>query len=63
MNNKLLFAKYKTKGSDYHYQQINKSSLFNFNAFLLARYQNHIGLIIKNIKKYLKKQKRFKYWT
>ena len=52
-----MLEKYKTKGLDYHYQQINKSSLFNFNAFLLARYQNHIDLIIKNIKKHFKKTK------
>ena len=52
-----MLGKYKAKGLDYHYQQINKSSLFNFNAFLLAGHQNHIGLIIKNIKKHFRKTK------
>jgi len=49
--NKLYFTKYKAKGPDYHYQQINRLKPFCFNAFVLARYQLHIKFISDYIKK------------
>jgi 2-polyprenyl-3-methyl-5-hydroxy-6-metoxy-1,4-benzoquinol methylase len=49
-NGEIKFNKYKIRGADYHYKQINKKNIFRFNAYVYARYLNHINLI----KKYLK---------
>jgi len=48
---KIQFTKYHTYGKDYHYQQINKLKIFKYNAFVKARYKNHLKLILKNIQK------------
>lgn len=50
MSKQIFFNKYQIRGSDYHYQQINKFNVFKFNAFVLARYQNLINIVIKFVK-------------
>ena len=47
MQNEKKFTKYESRGPDYHYKQINKKSLNEFNAFVYARYQIELELIIK----------------
>ena len=41
------FVKYKKRGKDYHYKQINLKNPFSFNAYVHARYIKHILLLKK----------------
>lgn len=43
-----MFNKYKTRGAGYHWQQIRKNPIKR-NAFVVARYNNVISLVEKNI--------------
>jgi len=54
------FIKYQTQGSDYHYQQINRFKPLTFNAYVLARYENHLNLLCRNIKKHFLKSNQLK---
>jgi len=44
MDKEKQFNKYKTRGSDYHYKQINKSNLKLFNAYIYAKFHITIEL-------------------
>lgn len=52
MNNDIIqkFNKYEIKGPDYHYKQIDKRNRAFFNAYVLARYQMELQMILKIIK-------------
>ncbi len=50
MPNEKKFTKYKSRGADYHYKQINKKNHNEFNAFVYARYQIELELIMKIFK-------------
>jgi len=49
MTKEIEFTKYKTKGADYHYKEINKWNFRQFNAYLYARYLLHIDLLKQHI--------------
>lgn len=49
--NEIEFSKYKTRGSDYHYRQINKLKVREFNSFVYGRYMKHIKIVGEYIKK------------
>ncbi|MFX1504008.1 MAG: class I SAM-dependent methyltransferase [Promethearchaeota archaeon] len=49
MDKEIIFSKYKILGSNYHYRQINKKSLKEFNAYVFARYSLEIDLLKKII--------------
>lgn len=44
MSKKIIFNKYQKRADNYHWQQISRN-LFQFNAFVAARYQQVINLI------------------
>ncbi len=56
----IKFLKYKTKGADYHYREINKYRVFSFNAFLFARYENFIYCIEEYVLKIKDKERPLK---
>jgi ubiquinone/menaquinone biosynthesis C-methylase UbiE len=45
MKKEIEFQKYKNRGADYHYKQIQKWNFKKFNAFAEARYFKHIELV------------------
>ncbi len=47
MDKEIVFSKYKTQGPNYHYRQINKKNLKEFNAYVFARYALEIDLLRK----------------
>lgn len=47
MKAELIFNKYKLRGPDYHYRQIDRWNFFEYNAFVVARYKKQIDLILK----------------
>jgi 2-polyprenyl-3-methyl-5-hydroxy-6-metoxy-1,4-benzoquinol methylase len=49
MPNEIKFSKYQTRGSDYHYRQISKTSFKLYNAYNAARYQIVIQHVLANI--------------
>ena len=49
--NEINFNKYEKKGSDYHYNQINKKSLLRFNAYVYARYYLELEILKFILKK------------
>lgn len=49
MSDEIQFKKYTKRGADYHYLQINKAKIKQFNAFTEARYMKHIDLILKHL--------------
>ena len=50
MVDEIIFNKYKIKGANYHYKQINKKNRSYFNAYVYARYQIELELILKIMK-------------
>ena len=50
-NNETAFSKYKTRGADYHWKQVDKHSLFKFNAFVYARYEKCAQMVSNLISK------------
>lgn len=60
MSEEIIFSKYKNKGADYHYRQINKKNLMLFNAFFYARCNLLIKLILLISKDLLNKRKKIK---
>jgi len=57
MATELEFDKYRVRGADYHYRQIDKKNIKSFNSFVLARYLKHIQFIINKIKNLLQNKK------
>jgi ubiquinone/menaquinone biosynthesis C-methylase UbiE len=51
MNQEIIFDKYKKKGADYHYKQVNKLDFRNFNSYVFARYYKQINILEKLINK------------
>ncbi|MFC1626982.1 class I SAM-dependent methyltransferase [Patescibacteria group bacterium] len=47
MSKKIIFEKYQTRQSDYHWQQIS-NSIFKHNAYVSARYNQVVNLVPKN---------------
>jgi len=47
MKKEIQFEKYKKRGANYHYRQIDKWNFHEFNSFVQARYEKHIQLISK----------------
>jgi ubiquinone/menaquinone biosynthesis C-methylase UbiE len=45
MKKEISFNKYKTRGADYHYKQIEKYNFKEFNSFVYARYQKQVDLL------------------
>ncbi len=45
MSKEIIFKKYHTQGADYHYKQIDRRSLFNFNAHVSALYQIELEIV------------------
>lgn len=49
MKKEIQFEKFKTRGANYHYRQIDKWNFCEFNSFVQARYEKHVQLILKYI--------------
>jgi len=47
VKNEKIFTKYKSKGADYHWRQINKRNIFDFNAHRIGSYQIMCERILK----------------
>lgn len=60
MEKEIEFNKYKTRGADYHYRQINKKKIFDFNSFVYARYSIHVQMIADHIEKNLNEKDKIK---
>jgi 2-polyprenyl-3-methyl-5-hydroxy-6-metoxy-1,4-benzoquinol methylase len=50
MSEEIQFTKYKQRGADYHYKQINKCNLKTLNAYTLARYEKQIRIVGEQLK-------------
>jgi len=50
MNSEIQFEKYKNKGANYHYSQINKKNLKRYRPSVEARYLMHIRLISSSLR-------------
>ena len=51
MSNKNNYLKYKTRGSDFHYRQIDKFNFKEFNAYMYSRYIKAVDMVVQYIKK------------
>jgi SAM-dependent methyltransferase len=48
-NQEIVFDKYLTRGSDYHWRQINKRLFFAFNSFVFARYHFFVNELKRSL--------------
>lgn len=49
--NEVEFSKYKTRGPDYHYKQIDKLDVRKFNSFTYGRYMKHVRILEEYLRK------------
>lgn len=54
--NEIIFKKYGTRGADYHYRQLDKKNLLEYNSFVEARFAHSILLAKQFLKKTPKKK-------
>lgn len=58
----ISFSKYKTRGANYHWIQVDKRNLFKFNAFVYARYEKCAQMVSNLVlkKQFSNKRKKLK---
>jgi ubiquinone/menaquinone biosynthesis C-methylase UbiE len=56
----IKFDKYEKRGSGYHYKQINKKRLFDFNSFVFGRYKVAVDLVVKYVENNFNKDQNIK---